>query len=98
MESFKQFLESASINGLNHIYSTRRWTRILWITVLTLGFVASSLLIWESFETWEDNPVRTTTKTVPMKEIKFPKLTVCPPKNTFTDLNYDLMLAENVTH
>ena len=32
-----------------------------------------------------------------MKEIKFPKLTVCPPKDTFTDLNYDLMLAENFT-
>jgi len=34
---------------------------------------------------------------MPMKEIKFPTLTVCPPKNTFTDLNYDLMLAEEVT-
>ena len=31
-----------------------------------------------------------------MSEIKFPKVTVCPPKNTYTDLNYDLMLADNV--
>ena len=97
MESFKEFLATASISGLNHISSTRRWARLFWITLVTLGFVMSSFLIWESFQSWADNPVRTTTRTVPMKEIKFPKLTVCPPKNTFTDLNYDLMLAENVT-
>lgn len=97
MESFKYFLETASISGLNHISSTRRWARLFWITLVTLGFVMSSFLIWESFQSWSDNPVRTTTRTVPMKEIKFPKLTVCPPKNAFTDLNYDLMLAENVT-
>ena len=29
--------------------------------------------------------------------IKFPNVTVCPPKDTFTDLNYDQMLAENTT-
>ena len=97
MESFKQFLDTASINGLNHIASTRKWTRLFWINLVTLGFVVSTFLIWESFQSWTDNPVRTTTKTVPMTEIKFPKLTVCPPKDTFTDLNYDLMLTEHVT-
>ena len=35
--------------------------------------------------------------TSPMVEIKFPKVTVCPPKNTYTDLNYDLMMTENMT-
>ena len=29
--------------------------------------------------------------------MKFPKVAVCPPKDTFTDLNYDLLLAENIT-
>ena len=55
------------------------------------------ILTWESFQSWADNPVRTTTRTLPMSEIKFPKVTVCPPKNTFTDLNYDLIIAENVS-
>ena len=27
----------------------------------------------------------------------FPKVTVCPPRNTFTDLNYDLQMVENKT-
>ena len=29
--------------------------------------------------------------------MKFPKVAVCPPKDTFTDLNYDLLLAQNIT-
>ena len=29
--------------------------------------------------------------------MKFPKVAVCPPKETFTDLNYDLLLAQNIT-
>ena len=29
--------------------------------------------------------------------MKFPKIAVCPPMDTFTDLNYDLLLAENIT-
>ena len=97
MENFKQFLETASINGLNHISSTRNLTRLFWILVVAMGFIVASFLTWESFQSWADNPVRTTTRTVPMSEIKFPKVTVCPPRNTFTDLNYDLMITENVT-
>ena len=35
--------------------------------------------------------------TLPITETKFPKVTVCPPKNTFTNLNYDLkMTAEGI--
>ena len=61
------------------------------------GFVIASLLIKESFDSWSESPVKTTVETLPIAEIKFPKLTVCPPKNTFTDLNYDLMMTENIT-
>ena len=39
----------------------------------------------------------TTIETLPISELKFPKVTVCPPKNTFTDLNYDLAMTENFT-
>ena len=38
-----------------------------------------------------------TIKTRPITEITLPKVTVCPPKNTFTNLNYDLMMLENMT-
>ena len=41
--------------------------------------------------------MKTTIETLPITEITFPKVTVCPPKNTYTDLNYDLMMTDNMT-
>ena len=73
------------------------FSRIFWILVVITGFVGASLIIKESFESWSESPVKTTTETVPISELKLPKVTVCPPKNTFTDLNYDLMMTENMT-
>ena len=54
-------------------------------------------MIHQSFQSWTDSPVKTTIDTRPIKEIKFPEVTVCPPKNTYTDLNYYLMIIENMT-
>merc|ERR1712024_378101 len=54
-------------------------------------------MISQSFDNWSESPVKTTIETVPITEISLPKVTVCPPKNTFTNLNYDLMMLENMT-
>ena len=54
-------------------------------------------MIVESFVDWAKNPIRTTIKTKPIADLKFPNVTVCPPYNTFTDLNYDLMMVGNKT-
>ena len=97
MEGVKNFLESSTIHGLSYISITRRFTRVFWILVVITGFTIAGLLINESFKSWADSPIKTTIETRPMTEIKFPKATVCPPKNTYTDLNYDLMVADNVT-
>ena len=32
-----------------------------------------------------------------MSDITFPKVIVCPPRDTYTNLNFDLMKAENIT-
>ena len=97
MEGVRTFLESSTIHGLTYISTTRKYARIFWILVVITGFVGASLIIKESFESWSESPVKTTTETVPISELKLPKVTVCPPKNTFTDLNYDLMMTENMT-
>ena len=90
----KTFLESSTIHGLSYISTTGRYERLFWILVVLSGFMGASLLIKESFDSWSESPVRTTIETLPISEIKFPKVTVCPPKNTFTDLNYDLMISK----
>ena len=97
MERVSTFLESSTIHGLAHISTTRKYARLFWILVVFTGFLGASLLIKESFDSWSESPVRTTIETLPISEIKLPRVTVCPPKKIFTDLNYDLMMTENVT-
>jgi len=97
MENFAEFLESSTIHGLSYISTTRRFARISWILVVTLGFIGAGFLIYESFQAWHESPVKTTIETLPINDISFPKVTVCPPKHTYTDLNYDLTMTQNMT-
>ena len=97
MEYVTTFLESSTIHGLAYIATGRNYVRIFWILVVIAGFIAAGGLICESFQSWHESPVKTTIETLPITEITFPKVTVCPPKNTFTDLNSDLMMTENMT-
>ena len=97
MEGVKTFFESSTIHGLTYISTTQKYARMFWILVVISGFVGATLLIKESFDSWSESPIKTTIETLPIADMKLPKVTVCPPKNTFTDLNYDLMMTENVT-
>ena len=97
MENIQSFLNTSSINGLNHISSTQNLSKLFWIFVVFIGFTLSGVLIHQSFEAWKQSPISTTIESVPIAEITFPKVTVCPPKNTYTNLNYDLMRIQNMT-
>ena len=44
---------------------------------------------------WKDSPIGTTITTRHISHLDFPNVTVCPPKNSHTALNYDLMKANN---
>ena len=97
MEYVRTFLESSSIAGFYHISTSRKGWRLFWIMVVTFGFCTAGFLIHESFKSWQESPIKTTIETVPISEMKFPKVTVCPPKDTYTDLNYNVMVADNST-
>ena len=97
MEHIKLYLESSSIHGLSYISTTRNLVKLFWISIVIGGFTGAGILINQSFQSWADNPVSTTIETLPIEEFHFPKITVCPPKNTFTDLNYDLQKTANMT-
>ena len=97
MERVSAFLESSTIHGLNYISTTRKYARLFWMLVVLAGFIGAGYMIQTSFQSWAESPIKTTVETLPISEIKFPKVTVCPPRNTFTDLNSDLMLAETFT-
>lgn len=97
MEGFRTFFESSTIHGLAYISTTRKFSRVFWIITVITGFSTAAFLIHSSFQSWSDSPIKTTVEKLPISKMKFPKVTVCPPRGTFTDLNYDIMLAENTT-
>ena len=53
-------------------------------------------MIFESFENWREKPISTTIETLPISEITFPNVTVCPPKDLFLNLNQDIRKSEKV--
>ena len=97
MEGVRVFLESSTIHGLSYISTTSRLVKKFWILVVIGGFIGAGVLIFQSFQAWNESPVTTNIETLPITEIKFPKVTVCPPKNINTNLNYDLVRLQNVT-
>ena len=97
MDVFKEFMRTSSIHGFSHIVSTTRYSRLFWIIVVIVGFSVSSILINQSFISWSESPVSTTIETLPISQIDFPRVIVCPPKNTQTNLNYDLVLSQNLS-
>ena len=97
MKSLKEFLETSTIHGLHYISTSRNFIRLFWTCVVLTGLTASVYLIQQSFESWAESPITTAIDSQPTSEVQLPRVTVCPPKNTFTDLNFDLMNLNNAT-
>ena len=97
MEGIRTFLEASTIHGLSHISSTKKYVRLFWILVVLCGFSGAFFLIYESFQSWEESPITTTIETLPISQITLPKVTICPPRNSYTELNIDILRAKNIT-
>ena len=91
----REYFDSSSIHGLAFISSTKHSSRVFWTAVVLCSFLASGYLIERSFSNWFQYPVSTTEQTLPIDHASLPLITVCPPKDTFTNLNYDLMKGQN---
>ena len=96
MENVMEFLDASTIHGLSWISSTRSWSRLFWILIVFGGFSVAGYLIHTSFYNWEQSPISTTIETLPISKMTFPNVTVCPPKNSFLNLNYDIKQSENI--
>ena len=98
MEEVKTFLESSTIHGLTYISTSKKiLVKICWVFVVIGGFTGAGVMINNSFKSWSESPVKTTIETLPITDLTLPNITVCPPKNTYTNLNYDLMMTKNIT-
>ena len=94
MVNLRTFLESSTIHGLTYISTTSKYVRLLWTMVVIAGFTTAGVIIYQSFETWDETPISTTTETRSIRDITFPKVTVCPPKGTYTSLNIGMVKAD----
>ena len=72
----------------------QRKARFFWILVVIFGFSIAFYMIVSSFQNWSENPATTTIETLKIDKITFPKVSVCPPKRTFLNLNYDIMNSD----
>ena len=97
MGVLKEYLESSTIHGLAFISSPKSIIRLFWLCVVVAGFSVSGYLISKSIRNWNESPVKTTIDTLPINDISLPKISVCPPMNKLTTLNYDLKRAEKMT-
>ena len=62
----KAFFESSTIHGLVYIATTKhRLIRLFWILVVIAGFTGAGVMIYQSFQSWADSPVKTTIETLP---------------------------------
>ena len=76
----KEYLESSSIHGLAYIAGTRRLVRLFWICTVAAGLSFAGYLIHDSVTGWAESPISTDIETFPIDRVKFPLVTVCPPK------------------
>ena len=97
MDVVKEFLESSTIHGLSYIADNRQLVRLLWICVVIAGFTGSFILIFKSFSSWAESPITTTIETLPISKLKFPNVTICPPRNSFTNLNLDIVRCRKIS-
>ena len=97
MKEFKTFLETSTIHGLGYLPQTNGFIRLFWIFIVGTGFSGAFYLINMSFENWDESPVTTNIETLPIYELKLPNVTVCPPKNSYTNLNMDIIESEDLT-
>ena len=96
MLNFQEFLESSTIHGLPRIASSKELLlKLFWFLVIIVGFSLAGSYIHNALQDFEKEPFMTKIETFPISKLKFPSVTVCPPKGYYTNLNYDLAkLAE----
>lgn len=60
--------------------------RIFWVTTFLIGLYLSWILIWDTWEKWNESPVIVSfaEKATPIWAIPFPAVTICPETKFYT--------------
>ena len=92
------FLVNSSIHGLQYISMEKKLLiKMIWTVLVTMCFYIAITLIRDSIIAWDESPISTNIETLPISEVMFPEVTICPPEGSNTGLNYHNMMAQNRT-
>ena len=76
-KSLAEYFESTTIHGFRYLCASKTLIeRFAWIGIIGTCFSLAGLLIWQSIEESQQNPVLTTIETISVKEVPFPAITV----------------------
>ena len=81
VETITEFAESTTIHGLAYMADRKHspW-RLAWVLVGVIAMIFSTYQVVSLYLDWKNEPVITSLKTVamPIDDIKFPAVTICP--------------------
>ena len=84
---------NAFFSSFSPILCQTKSAKTLWVLVVCLGFIGAGILIGKSYKEWQENPIATSITTHPIDDLDFPKVTICPPRDSNTALYHDLVKA-----
>ena len=92
MDTISDFLEGSTIHGLTYISTSKpRIVKVVWTILVITAFLIAGLLITKSYKAWQETPISSSITTYPISFINFPTITVCPPQDSNTAINEDLL-------
>ena len=76
---FSKFCNSSTVHGTYFWWESRTIIgKFIWVCIVVLGIGSSALIINNSFVAWQTNPVITSVAQIPIEQIPFPSVTICP--------------------
>ena len=82
VDTSKQYSSATTIHGISYLSSDKIPVveRLLWFVVVILAMIFTTFQVCKLYKEWQDEPVITTLDTValPIEEIEFPAVTICP--------------------
>ena len=70
---------NCSVHGLKYVaIGSSTVSRLCWLCIVVFQFTLAGALIYQVWDTWQQNPVVTITEMKPTSEVDFPAVTICP--------------------
>ena len=95
--SIDDLLSASTIHGLSQIpRSSNSIIKIIWLLVVLIIFALTFVMTYYSFNDWAEEPLSTSVAQIPIEEMVFPAVTVCPIKVGEEQFDIDIELESLV--